>query len=309
MEFNHIPIMVPEVLEGLNIKPEGTYVDGTAGGGNHSFAIGSKLSQKGKLICVDRDQEAIKACTEKIKPLICQKEVIHSAFNLIPEILEEKNIKIDGLLVDLGVSSHQLSKAERGFSYMQDGLLDMRMNSEDSISAKDIVNNYSQEALEKIFFEYGEERYSRRIAENIIKKRSVQPINTTFELVDIIKEAMPAKALREKQHPAKRIFQAIRISVNEELFQISSLLENIIPYMNSGGRITVITFHSLEDKIVKAAFNRFEKPCVCPPDFPVCVCGKKPLGHAVGKPKTPSAEEIEQNPKSRSSRLRVFEIV
>ena len=301
--------MVPEVLEGLNIKPEGTYVDGTAGGGNHSFAIGSKLSKEGKLICVDRDQEAIKACTEKIKPLICQKEVIHSAFNLIPEILEEKNIKIDGLLVDLGVSSHQLSKAERGFSYMQDGLLDMRMNSEDSISAKDIVNNYSQEALEKIFFEYGEERYSRRIAENIIKKRSVQPINTTFELVDIIKEAMPAKALREKQHPAKRIFQAIRISVNEELFQISSLLENIIPYMNSGGRITVITFHSLEDKIVKAAFNRFEKPCVCPPDFPVCVCGKKPLGHAVGKPKTPSAEEIEQNPKSRSSRLRVFEIV
>ncbi len=305
--YEHIPVMLDEVIDGLNIKEEGIYDDGTAGGGNHSYAIGMKLSSEGTLICVDRDTTAIDECRKKLKSLNCNVEFLHREFRELPALLKTKGILLDGLLLDLGVSSYQLETAERGFSYTNNALLDMRMNRDDPITAKDVVNKYTKEDLEKIFFEYGEERFSRRIAENIIKARAIKPIETTFELVDIIKGSMPAKSLREKQHPAKRIFQAIRIAVNDELSQISEILDEIIPCMKQGGRIVIITFHSLEDKIVKSAFNRFENPCICPPDFPVCVCGRRPLGRVIGKMLTPIEKETEENPRARSAKLRILE--
>lgn len=309
MEFSHIPVLLQETVTGLCIKPDGVYVDGTAGGGNHSFAIGSKLSSSGLLICTDRDGDAIAACEKKLKPLACRKVILRSSFNRIPDILAERNLKADGLLVDLGVSSHQLDESSRGFSYMQDGPLDMRMDASGGLSAADLIRESSQRELERIFFEYGEERYSKRIAAAIVERREVSPISTTLELAEMIKRAMPQSAVRkEKQHPAKRVFQALRIAVNDELFQISDLLEKVVGHMAPGGRIAVITFHSLEDRIVKNAFRRFEHPCTCPPDFPVCVCGKKPLGRAVGKCILPTKREIEQNPRSRSAKLRIFEV-
>ncbi len=289
MEFSHIPVLLQETVTGLCIKPDGVYVDGTAGGGNHSFAIGSKLSSSGLLICTDRDGDAIAACEKKLKPLACRKEILRSSFNRIPDILAERNLKADGLLVDLGVSSHQLDESSRGFSYMQDGPLDMRMDASGGLSAADLIRESSQRELERIFFEYGEERYSKRIAAAIVERREVSPISTTLELAEMIKRAMPQSAVRkEKQHPAK--------------------LEKVVGHMAPGGRIAVITFHSLEDRIVKNAFRRFEHPCTCPPDFPVCVCGKKPLGRAVGKCILPTKREIEQNPRSRSAKLRIFEV-
>ncbi len=303
--FEHIPVLFNETIEGLAIKPDGVYADGTAGGGSHSRAIGEHLSDKGALICVDRDIEAIGACSEKLSGLKCGLTLLHTEFALLPAYLRENEIMLDGLLVDLGVSSHQLDTAERGFSYMADAELDMRMNQEDKFSAKDLVNTYSKEDLERIFFEYGEERYSRSVASAICEYRKNKKIETTLELVDIIKSSMPAKALREKQHPAKRVFQAIRIEVNGELKQISDLLRDIMPQIKSGGRICVITFHSLEDRIVKTAFSKAQNPCTCPPDFPVCVCGKKPMGKAL-KPIVPSEKEISENPRARSSRLRIF---
>lgn len=309
-EFEHIPVLFKETIDSLNIRPEGIYCDGTAGGGNHSFAIGSKLSEKGRLLCTDRDMDAVNECNRKLSPLSCGVEIFHTTYTSIPEILTEKGIKADGLLLDLGVSSHQLDEAERGFSYMQDAPLDMRMNREDSLTAADVVNGYGEEELAKIFFEYGEERYSRQIASKICKIRANERIETTLQLSDIIKSAMPAKALREAQHPAKRVFQALRIEVNSELTQVETLLENIFPVMNSGGRISIITFHSLEDRIVKLAFAKAEKPCTCPPSFPVCVCGKVSKGKVITrKPIVPSQEELEMNPRSRSAKLRVFEIV
>lgn len=309
MEFSHIPVLLHEVVEELRIKPDGVYVDGTAGGGNHSFEIGRKLSPQGVLLCTDRDEEAVEVCRKKLAPLVCQKEIIQSSFNRIPGILAERNLLADGLLVDLGVSSYQLDEASRGFSYMQDGPLDMRMNASEGRTAADVIREASQEELERIFFEYGEERYSKRIAVAIVEQRQVNPILTTFELVDLIKKAMPSGAVKkEKQHPAKRIFQALRIAVNDELFQISDLLDRVVGQMADGGRIAVITFHSLEDRIVKNAFRRFENPCTCPPDFPVCVCGKKPCGHAVGKCVIPTEQEIRENPRARSAKLRVFEV-
>lgn len=307
MEFSHIPVLLSETIDALNIDPDGIYVDGTAGGGNHSAAIAEKLSEKGRLICVDRDEEAIAACKKRFENSDKNIEIIHSEFANIPEILKEKGIFADGILADLGVSSHQLDDASRGFSYMQNAPLDMRMDGESGFSAKDVVNGYSADRLAKIFFEYGEEKYSRRIAAGIVGARETKKIETTGELVEIIKKAMPQAALREKQHPAKRVFQAIRIEVNGELTQISSLLENILPYMNNGGRLAVITFHSLEDRIVKNAFSKFQKPCTCPPEFPVCVCGKKAYGHVVGKVITAGEKELSENPRSRSAKLRVFE--
>ena len=307
MEFSHIPVLLDETIEALNINPDGIYVDGTAGGGNHSAAIAEKLSKKGRLICVDRDEEAIAACKKRFENSDKNIEIIHSEFANIPEILKEKGIFADGILADLGVSSHQLDDASRGFSYMQDAPLDMRMDSENAFSAENVVNEYSADRLSKIFFEYGEEKYSRKIAAAICKARENKKIETTGELVEIIKSAMPYLALKEKQHPAKRVFQAIRIEVNGELTQISSLLENILPYMQNGGRLAVITFHSLEDRIVKNAFSKFQKPCTCPPEFPVCVCGKKSYGHVVGKVITAGEKELSENPRSRSAKLRVFE--
>ena len=308
-DFEHIPVLFKETIDSLNINPCGVYCDGTAGGGNHSFAIGSKLNENGRLICTDRDMDAVNECQRKLSPLACNVEIFHTTYTSIPDILTDKKIKADGLLLDLGVSSHQLDEAERGFSYMQDAPLDMRMNREDSLTAADVVNGYAEDELAKIFFEYGEERYSRQIASKICKLRVNEKIETTLQLSDIIKSAMPPKALREAQHPAKRVFQALRIEVNSELTQVETLLENIFPVMNSGGRIAIITFHSLEDRIVKLAFAKAEKPCTCPPSFPVCVCGKTSKGKVITrKPIIPSSEELEINPRSRSAKLRVFEI-
>lgn len=304
-EFVHVPVMLNEVIESLKIKENGIYVDGTAGGGGHSFAIGSLLGKSGYLICVDRDPEAIERCSKKTASLECKKEIIHSEFSRIPAIANERKILIDGLLLDLGVSSFQLDEADRGFSYRFDAPLDMRMNPESGISAYDIVNTYTAEQLNTIFFEYGEERYSRRIADAVCSARKEKPIATTFELSEIIKCAMPGKALREKQHPAKRVFQAIRIAVNDELGQITSVLENIIPCMALGGRIAIITFHSLEDRIVKKAFVRFANPCTCQ-NLPICVCGKKPAGKIVAN-LVPSETETASNFRAHSARLRVFE--
>lgn len=304
MEFKHISIMVPEIIEALNINPDGVYADGTAGGGGHSFAIGSLLSEKGTMICNDRDPEALKACQERLKGLTCNLRLIRGTFS---ELAENANVPFDGVLLDLGVSSYQLDCPERGFSYMHDAPLDMRMNPADSLSAKQIVNQWSEQDLTRIFFEYGEERYSRRIASEIVTARLNKPIETTFELVDIIKCALPKTALKEKQHPAKRVFQAIRIAVNDELEQVRTALDSIVENMNDKGRIAVLTFHSLEDRIVKSSFARYERPCTCPPEFPVCVCGKKSLGKVIVKGISPSPREISENPRSRSTRLRVFE--
>lgn len=296
--------MVDEVLQGLNIRPDGVYADGTAGGGGHSLAIGQRLSQKGTLICNDRDPEALAACEKRLAGLSCNVRLIRGVFS---DLAANAGQAFDGVLLDLGVSSYQLDCAERGFSYMQDAPLDMRMNPEDKLSAWDVVNQWSEEELTRIFFEYGEERFSRRIASQIVSTRAKAPIQTTFELVELIKSALPKAALKEKQHPAKRVFQAIRIAVNDELEQVRSALDALVENLNDGGRIAVLTFHSLEDRIVKNAFARYEKPCTCPPEFPVCTCGKKSLGKVLVKGISPTPEEVAENPRSRSTRLRVFE--
>ncbi|MBO5222316.1 MAG: 16S rRNA (cytosine(1402)-N(4))-methyltransferase RsmH [Clostridia bacterium] len=304
MEFVHKSIMVDEILQSLNIRPDGVYADGTAGGGGHSRAIGERLSPQGTLICNDRDPEALAVCEERLCSLNCHLRLIRGTFS---DLAENAGQTFDGVLLDLGVSSYQLDCAERGFSYMQDAPLDMRMNPEDKLSARQIVNEWSEAELTRIFFEYGEERYSRRIASQIVQSRGKAPIETTLQLVDIIKSALPKAALKEKQHPAKRVFQAIRIAVNDELEQVRLALDSLVENMNDGGRIAVLTFHSLEDRIVKTAFARYERPCTCPPEFPVCTCGKKSLGKVLVKGIAPSAEEIEENPRARSTRLRVFE--
>ncbi|MBP3299950.1 MAG: 16S rRNA (cytosine(1402)-N(4))-methyltransferase RsmH [Clostridia bacterium] len=304
MEFVHKSIMVEEILEYLNIRPDGVYADGTAGGGGHSRAIGEKLSSQGTLICNDRDPDALAACEKRLAGLSCNVRLVRGVFS---DLAANAGQPLDGVLLDLGVSSYQLDCAERGFSYMQDAPLDMRMNPEDKLSAWDVVNHWSEEELTRIFFEYGEERFSRRIASQIALARSQGPIQTTLELVDIIKSALPKAALKEKQHPAKRVFQAIRIAVNDELEQVRSALDALVENLNDGGRIAVLTFHSLEDRIVKNAFARYEKPCTCPPEFPVCTCGKKSLGKVLAKGIAPTPREIAENPRSRSTRLRVFE--
>ncbi len=304
MEFKHVSIMIPEILEALQIKPDGVYADGTAGGGGHSLAIAEHLSEQGTIFCNDRDVDALAACQERLKSVKCNLRLIRGTFS---DLAQNAGVPFDGVLLDLGVSSYQLDCAERGFSYMQDAPLDMRMNQEDALTAKEIVNTRSEEELVRIFFEYGEERYSRRIASQIVYARAQKPIETTFELVDIIKSALPKAALKEKQHPAKRVFQALRIAVNDELEQVRLALDSLVENLNDGGRIAVLTFHSLEDRIVKTAFARYEKPCTCPPEFPVCVCGKKSLGKVIVKGIPPTQEEIAQNPRSRSTRLRVFE--
>ncbi|MCD8327894.1 MAG: 16S rRNA (cytosine(1402)-N(4))-methyltransferase RsmH [Ruminococcus sp.] len=304
MEFNHIPVLLNECIDGLNIKPDGIYVDGTVGGAGHSKEIAGRL-QSGKLIAIDRDPEAVSVATERLKGL--NAEVVHANFSSIDEILREREISgVDGVLLDLGVSSHQLDTTERGFSYHTDAPLDMRM-SKVGVSAKDIVNTYSYESLSRIIFEYGEEKYARGIAHAIVKYREDNEILTTGELADVIRSAVPQKARREK-NPCKKTFQAIRIAVNDELGHISLALDRAFDALKVGGRLCVISFHSLEDRLVKGRFQTFCQGCICPPDFPVCVCGKTPRGKLINrKPIEASALELEKNKRSRSAKLRVIE--
>ena len=307
-EFHHVSVLLEECIEGLAIKPEGTYVDGTLGGAGHSSRIVAALTT-GRHIGIDRDPIALKAAGERLKPWEDRVTLVHSNFCEIAKVLDDLDIEgVDGILLDLGVSSPQLDDGERGFSYMVDAPLDMRMNNEDALSAYTVVNTWSYEELKKILYDYGEERYAPKIAAAICKCREEKPIETTLELVDIIRGAMPASALREKQHPAKRSFQAIRIAVNDELNSVAKVMEDAIPRLNKGGRLAVITFHSLEDRIVKNAMANAAKGCTCPPNFPVCVCGKKPLVKLITrKPIVSGDAELERNPRARSAKLRICE--
>ncbi len=307
-DFYHVSVLLEECIEGLDIKPDGIYVDGTLGGAGHSSRIAAKLTT-GRLIGIDRDTVALAAAGKRLEPYKDNVTLVHSDFCELSKVLDDLNIdKVDGILLDLGVSSPQLDEVERGFSYMADAPLDMRMNREDPRTAYTVVNTWSYEELKKILYEYGEERYAPKIASAICNRREEKPIETTLELVDIIKGAMPPAALREKQHPAKRSFQAIRIAVNDELNDLSKVLEAAIPRLNQGGRLCIITFHSLEDRIVKNAFASAAKGCTCPPNFPVCVCGKKPLVKLVSrKPIISGGEELERNPRARSAKLRICE--
>ena len=307
MEFSHRSVLLDECIEGLAIRPDGIYVDGTAGGGGHSFAIASRL-QNGRLIAIDRDEAAIRAAGERLSPLGERATVVRSNFYEVAQVLDDLQIeKIDGFLLDLGVSSHQFDEAERGFSYRNDAPLDMRMDRRQQKSAFEVVNTYSEEALKRILFEYGEERFSGRIAARIVRERENAPIRTTFELSELIKAAMPAAA-RDGGHPAKRSFQAIRIEVNGELDVIAPAIESAVSRMRKGGRIAIITFHSLEDRIVKQAFAKLATGCTCPKSLPVCVCGNQPKIRLVSKkPILPSDLELSENPRSHSAKLRVAE--
>lgn len=308
MEFKHVSVLLNECMDGLNIKENGIYVDCPLGGAGHSSEILKSLSDSGLLIGIDQDNDALRAAKERLKEFSNVKYV-HSNFYNIDNILNELGIdKVDGILMDLGVSSYQLDQGERGFSYMQDAPLDMRMNRDNDFSAYDIVNNYTEEELFKIIKDYGEERFAKRIANFIVNRRVESPIKTTLELVEIIKSAIPAKARREGPHPAKRTFQAIRIEVNSELKILDKTIEDGINRLNKGGRMAIITFHSLEDRIVKLKFRQLQDPCTCPKEFPVCVCGKKPIVKLISrKGIAPTKEEIDENPRSRSAKLRVIE--
>ena len=308
MEFSHFSVMLGECIDSLNIKPDGIYVDGTLGGAGHSSQIAKRLTT-GRLIGIDRDPVALKAAGERLAPYKDNVTLVHSNFCEIKSVLAELGISgVDGILLDLGVSSPQLDDSSRGFSYMADAPLDMRMNSQDVLDAGQVVNTWSQEELKRILYTYGEERYAPQIAAAICRRREEKPIETTLELVDIIRSAMPPAALREKQHPAKRSFQAIRIAVNDELGSVEKVMADAIPALNPGGRLAVITFHSLEDRIVKTAMTAASKGCTCPPSFPVCVCGKKPQVKLISrKPITATQEELDVNPRSRSAKLRVCE--
>ena len=307
-EFHHVSVLLQECIDGLNIKPDGIYVDGTLGGAGHSSQIAARLTT-GRLIGIDRDPVALAAAGKRLEPYKDRVTLVHSNFCEMDRVLEELGISgVDGILMDLGVSSPQLDDGERGFSYMVDAPLDMRMNNEDALSAETVVNTWPQEELKRILYTYGEERYAPQIAAAICRRREERPISTTLELVDIIRSAMPPAALREKQHPAKRSFQAIRIAVNDELGSVEKAMEVSIPLLNPGGRLAIITFHSLEDRIVKTAMADAAKGCTCPPQFPVCVCGKKPKVKLISrKPIVSTPEELEANPRARSAKLRVCE--
>ena len=307
-EFYHVSVLLEECIQALNIRPDGIYVDGTLGGAGHSSRIAAELTT-GRLIGIDRDPVALKAAGERLASFAGNVTLVHSNFCEIARVLDDLGIQaVDGILLDLGVSSPQLDDGERGFSYMVDAPLDMRMNNGDSLTAQTVVNNWSYEELKKILYEYGEERYAPQIASAICRRREAAPIRTTLELVDVIRSAMPPAALREKQHPAKRSFQAIRIAVNDELNAVAQVMEAAIPRLNPGGRLAVITFHSLEDRIVKNAMAAASKGCTCPPSFPVCVCGKKPQVKLISrKPIVSGDEELARNPRARSAKLRVCE--
>lgn len=308
MEFRHISVLLREAVDGLCIKPDGIYADGTLGGGGHSFEIASALGKNGHLIGIDRDTDAICAARERLKKFE-NVSYVHSNYNEIKNILNNLNIdKIDGALIDLGVSSYQLDCAERGFSYMEDAPLDMRMDKDADFSAYNVINEYSQEELTKIFYDYGEEKFSKRVAQLICETRKASPIKTTLELVELIKRSIPEKFRQKGSHPAKRVFQAVRIEVNSELEPLKQALEDFFDVLAPGGRLCVITFHSLEDRIVKQTFASFAKGCTCPKDFPICVCNNKPRGKIItNKPILPSAEELEFNKRSKSAKLRICE--
>ena len=308
MDFKHISVLLQETIEGLDIKPEGIYADGTLGGGGHSLEIVKQLTS-GRLICMDRDGEAIEAAKERLSGHEGKISFVRSNFDRFGQVLDELGISgVDGIVLDLGVSSYQLDTPERGFSYNHDAPLDMRMDARCERTAADIVNGASEEELIRILRVYGEERFAGRIAGIIVKEREKGKIQTTFELNEIVRRAIPNKFRRDGGHPSKRTFQAVRIAVNGELDSLESALGVMIERLNFGGRLCVITFHSLEDRIVKNAFKTARDPCTCPPDFPVCVCGKKSLGRVVtNKPVLPSEEEMVKNPRSKSAKLRIFE--
>ena len=309
-DYGHVPVLLNECLDALALRPDGVYVDGTLGRAGHSLEIAKRLTT-GRLIGIDRDETAITAAKERLADYLDRVTLVHSNFDRVGEILDELGLDgADGMLFDLGVSSPQLDEAERGFSYMQDAPLDMRMDRGAPLTARDVINDWSYEELRRILYEYGEERYAPVIARHICRAREQAPIERTGELVDIIKSAMPPQALREKQHPAKRSFQALRIAVNGELDALPPMLEAAVSHLHTGGRLAVISFHSLEDRIIKKSLQDMATGCTCPPNFPVCVCGKKPRIRLVSrKPIVAGEAELERNPRSRSAKLRVAEKV
>lgn len=309
MSFNHMPVLLEETIESLNIKPDGIYVDGTLGGAGHSMEICRRLDQSGMLVGIDQDMAAIEASSKKLPAAGKNIKMINDNFKNIKAVLKQLNIQgIDGAVLDLGVSSHQLDEPIRGFSYQHDAPLDMRMDRNSPVTAEKIINEYIEDELTGIIRSYGEEKWAARIASFIVKERAKAPIKTTGRLVEIIKAAIPAAARREGAHPARRTFQAVRIAVNDELGLLGKAVEDFIDVLKPGGRLCVITFHSLEDRIIKNTFNKKIKPCTCPPDFPVCACGKRPEAAAVyRKPVEPGRKELENNPRSRSAKLRVVE--
>ena len=311
MEFKHKSVLLYETVDELNIKPDGIYVDGTLGGGGHSYEIAGRLSEGGRLIGIDQDEDAIKAASKRLEPYMDRVTIVRNNYCNMDKVLDELGIdKVDGIMLDLGVSSYQLDAADRGFTYNVDTALDMRMDQRQEITAKDIVNEYSEFDLYRIIRDYGEDRFAKNIAKHIVAARQEKPIETTFELNDIIKAAIPMKVRATGGHPSKRTYQAIRIELNKELEVLENSIDMMIDRLKPEGRLCIITFHSLEDRIVKTRFRNNENPCTCPPSFPACVCGKVPKGRVITrKPEVPTDEEINENSRSKSSKLRVFERV
>lgn len=311
MEFKHKSVLLYETVDELNIKPDGIYVDGTLGGGGHSYEIAGRLSEGGRLIGIDQDEDAIKAASKRLEPYMDRVTIVRNNYCNMDKVLDELGIdKVDGIMLDLGVSSYQLDAADRGFTYNVDTALDMRMDQRQGITAKDIVNEYSEFDLYRIIRDYGEDRFAKNIAKHIVAARQEKPIETTFELNDIIKAAIPMKVRATGGHPSKRTYQAIRIELNKELEVLENSIDMMIDRLKPEGRLCIITFHSLEDRIVKTRFRNNENPCTCPPSFPACVCGKVPKGRVITrKPVVPTDEEINENSRSKSSKLRVFERV
>ena len=309
MEFVHKSILLDEVIENLNIREDGCYVDGTLGGAGHSYQICTHLGEKGRLVGIDQDADAIQAATKRLEPYKDKVSIVRSNYVNFDNVLDELGIdKVNGILLDLGVSSYQLDTAERGFSYRVDAPLDMRMDQRQKMTARDIVNDYSESELYRVIRDYGEDRFAKNIAKHIVAERTKGPIETTGQLNEIISHAIPMKIQKTSGHPSKRTFQALRIELNHELDVLRDTLDDMIDLLNPGGRLCIITFHSLEDRIVKSAFRKNENPCTCPPDFPVCVCGKKSKGSIITKkPILPSEEELEYNSRSKSAKLRIFE--
>ena len=309
MEFKHVSVLLQETVDGLNVKPDGIYVDGTLGGGGHSYEVCTRLGAKGSIIGIDQDEAAIEAASIRLKDFGEKVTIVRSNYCDMKSRLNELGIdKVDGIMLDLGVSSYQLDTADRGFSYREDAPLDMRMDQRSEMTARDIVNDYSEMDLYRVIRDYGEDKFAKNIARHIVRERAKRPIETTGELTEVIRHAIPMKFQKKTGHPAKRTFQAIRIELNRELDVLRDSLDDMIDMLNPGGRLCIITFHSLEDRIVKSAFKKNENPCTCPSDFPVCVCGKVSKGRVITrKPILPSEEEMEVNSRSKSAKLRIFE--